>query len=57
MNERNNWGGARPGGGRPPTNRTISVNVRISPEAAEVLKQQKNKSEYIDNLIKEAATK
>lgn len=53
--ERSNWGGARPGGGRPPTNRNVSVNFRISQEAADLLNKQKNKSEYIDNLIKEAA--
>lgn len=53
--ERRNWGGARPGVGRPPTNRKVSVNFRISQEAADLLNKQKNKSEYIDNLIKKAA--
>lgn len=53
--KKNTHGGYRPGGGRPPTNRNISVNFRISKEAADILNKQKNKSEYIDNLIKEAA--
>ena len=56
MNEiKNGWGGSRPGVGRPTTDRNVSVNFRISQEAAELLKRQKNKSEYIDRLIKEAA--
>ena len=56
MNERSNWGGARPGGGRPTTNRNVSMNVRISKEAADKLSRlTTNKSEYIDKLIKGVA--
>lgn len=39
--------------GRPSTGRTIAVSVRITKEAAEILSTKKNKSEYIDNLIKQ----
>lgn len=52
---KNTWGGYREGGGRPPTDRNISLSVRISKEAHELLKVQRNKSEYIDRLIKEAS--
>ena len=52
----NNRGGYRPGGGRPQTDRQIYLNVRISKEAADKLTRiTKNKSEFIDRLIKEAA--
>lgn len=44
-------GGARPGSGRPSTNRKVAVSVRISPEAADKLKRVANKSEFLDNLI------
>jgi len=50
-----NRGGYREGGGRPPTGRSKSISVRISQEAHEILKPIKNKSEYIDKLIKEAS--
>lgn len=53
--EKKSWGGYREGGGRPSTDRNVPVMVRISQEAADLLKRQKNKSEYIDRLIKEAA--
>ena len=39
--------------GRPATKRTYAVSVRITKEAAEILSTKKNKSEYIDNLIKQ----
>ena len=39
--------------GRPATKRTHAVSVRITKEAAEILSTKKNKSEYIDNLIKQ----
>lgn len=39
--------------GRPATKRTYAVSVRITKEAAEILGTKKNKSEYIDNLIKQ----
>lgn len=55
MEEKKQWGGYREGGGRPSTDRNIAISVRISQEANELLKQQKNKSEYIDRLIKEAS--
>lgn len=48
------WGGSR-GGGRPVTDRNVAVTIRISQEAADILSQQKNKSEFIDKLIKESA--
>ena len=48
------WGGSR-GGGRPVTDRNVAVTIRISQEAAEILKEQRNKSEFIDTLIKESA--
>lgn len=44
-------GGRRPGSGRPTTDRTIPVMVRVSPEAAKMLEGVKNKSEFIDSLI------
>jgi hypothetical protein len=47
------WGGSR-GGGRPVTNRNVAVTIRISQEAADILSQQKNKSEFIDTLIKQS---
>lgn len=42
--------------GRPATGRTQAISVRISQEAANILKTKKNKSEYIDNLIKKDRT-
>lgn len=45
-------GGVRPGAGRPETDRNIPINVRISQIAYDIYKDIKNKSEYIDNLIK-----
>ena len=48
------WGGSR-GGGRPVTDRNVAITIRISQEAADILSQQKNKSEFIDTLIKESA--
>ena len=47
-----NWGGYR-GGGRPTTDRNVAVTVRISQEAADKLNTVKNKSEFLDRLIKE----
>ena len=47
------WGGSR-GGGRPVTDRNVAVTIRISQEAADILSQQKNKSEFIDMLIKQS---
>lgn len=53
MEEREQRGGYRPGSGRPETDRKFAVTVRISQEAAEKLNTIKNKSEFIDKLIKE----
>lgn len=52
MEEKKQRGGSRPGAGRPANDRNIMVGVRISREAADILNAQKNKSEYIDNLIR-----
>lgn len=38
--------------GRPATGRTHAISVRISSEAYELLKDKKNKSQYIDWLIR-----
>lgn len=38
--------------GRPATGRIFAVSVRITKEAAETLSTKKNKSEYIDSLIR-----
>lgn len=40
------------GTGRPATGRTHAISVRISSEAYELLKDKKNKSQYIDWLIR-----
>lgn len=50
--EKKQWGGYREGGGRPTTDRNIAVTVRISQEASDILNEQKNKSEFVDSLIK-----
>jgi hypothetical protein len=42
------------GGGRPVTAYKVPLMVRISQEAADKLAGVKNKSEYIDELIKAA---
>ena len=39
--------------GRPATGRTFAVSVRITKEAADILSTKRNKSEYIDHLIKQ----
>lgn len=38
--------------GRPVTPYKVGVMVRVTPEAAEILKQQPNQGEFIDTLIK-----
>lgn len=51
MND-NKRGGTRSGAGRPATNRSIPVTIRMSQEALDKLNRlTKNKSEYIDKLI------
>ena len=47
-------GGFRPNAGRPETGRTVKISITISPEAAAKISKIKNKSEYIDNLIRKA---
>lgn len=37
--------------GRPATGRNKGLSVRVSEEAYEIIKKEKNKSEYIDRLI------
>jgi len=37
--------------GRPATGRNRGLSVRVSEEAYEIIKKEKNKSEYIDKLI------
>ena len=39
--------------GRPATGRNKGLSVRISKEAYNLIKKEKNKSEYIDKLILE----
>ena len=47
------WGGARPGAGRPSEGKmlTVPISVRISKEAAEVLRSQSNQSSWLNDLI------
>ena len=52
MENKKQRGGSRPGAGRPANDRSIMVGVRLSQEAADIRNAQKNKSEYIDNLIR-----
>jgi len=40
--------------GRPVTPYKVGVMVRVTPEAAEILKRQPNQSEFIDELIKQS---
>ena len=56
MDEKKKHGGRRSGAGRPTNDRNILVAVRISQEAADILNTQRNKSEYIDELIKNHQT-
>ena len=53
MESKNTHGGSRPGAGRRANDRKCMLLVRISPEAHEMLKPVRNKSEYVDRLIKE----
>lgn len=47
-------GGVRPNSGRPANDRNIQLSIRITKEASEKLNRlTNNKSEYIDNLIKQ----
>ena len=47
--------GSKFASGRPATGRTVALSVRISKQAAEILSKKKNKSEYIDVLIRHDA--
>ena len=47
--------GSKFASGRPATGRTVGISVRISKQAAEILSNKKNKSEYIDVLIRHDA--
>ena len=47
--------GSKFASGRPATGRTEAISVRISKQAAEILSNKKNKSEYIDELIRHDA--
>lgn len=42
--------------GRPATGRSKAVSVRLTEKAYEILKNKKNKSAYIDRLIRIAET-
>ena len=54
-NEKVTRGGRRSGAGRPANDRSIALSVRITQEAMDILNEKTtNKSEFIDNLIKEA---
>lgn len=54
MSEETKRGGVRAGSGRPANDRNVQVLVRISREAADKLNRlTNNKSEYIENLIKQ----
>ena len=54
MSNEKNHGGRRAGSGRPANDRNIMVGVRLSQEAVNKLNRlTNNKSEYIENLIKE----
>lgn len=46
-------GGRRPGSGRPANDRNVMLSVRITKEAAEKIAGVKNKSEFIDTMIKQ----
>lgn len=54
MEEDKKRGGTRQGAGRPETNRSVPVTIRISQEALDKFNRlTKNKSAYIDQLIME----
>lgn len=54
MEKKKQHGGRRSGAGRPSNDRNIMVGVRLSQEAVDKLNRlTNNKSEYIENLIKQ----
>lgn len=52
MNDKQHTPGTAFGTGRPATGRSHPVTIRVSDEAFEILGHVRNKSEYIDTLIK-----
>lgn len=52
-NDNNGWGGFRENSGKPRGDRDYSLSVRISKEAKDKIARVHNKSEFIDNLIKQ----
>jgi len=50
MNEKN-WGGSRPGAGRPKKH-TVAIHVRIDQDAYAILQEVDKKGEYISEAIK-----
>ena len=52
MNDKQHTPGTAFGTGRPATGRSHPVTIRVSDEAFEILGHVRNKSEYIDTLIR-----
>lgn len=52
-NNNNGWGGFRENSGKPRGDRDYALSVRISKEAKDKISLIHNKSEFIDNLIKQ----
>ena len=52
MNDKQHTPGTAFGTGRPATGRTHPITIRVSDEAFEILGHVRNKSEYIDTLIR-----
>lgn len=52
MNDKQHKPGTAFGTGRPATGRKHPITIRVSGEAFEILGHIKNKSEYIDTIIK-----
>lgn len=48
---KNGHGGKRSNCGRKPKNRNNKIIIRVSDEALEILRQQKNMTEFIEGLI------
>ena len=53
MEEKKKHGGARPGSGRPPTDRNVRLTIKLSEEAVKILDElTTNRSKYLDELLK-----
>lgn len=52
MNDKQNTPGTAFGTGRPATGRTHPITIRVSDEAFKILGHIRNKTEYIDTLIR-----